>query len=318
MCCLKIKREAALTSRGMYEGRSGDGAGPGPAAHSSSGQQSPAVERLSRAGPRRSRLQRQLEVHEEEAPERGTLTPALRRKHLKELLLNSGLNSALSTQQQQSADSDPADWALYPMEHAWMLSAAEGNYDTMMELLCSDPQLLTRRDFISGFSALHWLAKRGEHETLLRLLRYVESVGVVVNVNVRGSGGLTPLHLASMHRHYMVVKLLVGAFSADVDAMDYSGRRPWQYLEKDAPLEMRELLGTWDDEHRGGVTQIAENRNGNNNCACASVEGSVEDCAEDAEGKDEVDSSVLNRRGGWRFGSLKKFIPSFSFLGNKN
>ncbi|XP_061690747.1 ankyrin repeat domain-containing protein SOWAHD [Syngnathoides biaculeatus] len=195
--------------------------------------------------------------------------------------------------------------ALYPMEHAWMLSAAEGNCDALLEFVSEEPLLLTRRDFISGYSVLHWLAKRGQDETLLKLLHRAERAGGrPVCVDVRGSGGLTPLHVASMHGHYAVVKLLVGAFGADVDVMDYGGRRPWQYLRPDAPREMKELLGTWDDEHasRG-------DRNANKNCNNSSGDVTVTP-GEEAEGvADEVD--WFKRRGGSRrFGSLTRF---FSF-----
>ncbi|XP_076595932.1 ankyrin repeat domain-containing protein SOWAHC [Chaetodon auriga] len=292
------------------------------------------VERLSRYGmqvmpsalQRRSRLQRQLEVSDgsaagglqREAPERVSLTPAMRKKYFKELLLSnpshSGFSSVLSSQTSSVSEQD-ADWALYPMEHAWMLSAVEGNYETILEFISEDPHLLTRRDFISGYSVLHWLAKRGQDETLLKLLRHAERAGIPVNVNVRGSGGLTPLHVASMHRQYMVIKLLVGAFGANVDAMDYNGRRAWQYLKGDAPLEMKELLGTWDDEHRHGCAQNA-NRNVNNNSAGAM---NVTAFHEVDEGEtDEVNSFDRTKRGGSRrFGSVRKLLSSFSFLGNK-
>ncbi|CAJ1058908.1 ankyrin repeat domain-containing protein SOWAHD [Xyrichtys novacula] len=326
----------------MYDSGSDD-AGYEPAvsnadAHSRSGsKQGTVVDRLSRYGvqvmpgafqQRRSRLQRQREVTDSsvpgpgglqrEAPERITLTPASRKKYLKELLLSnsshSGLSSVLSSQTESVSTEQDTDWALYPMEHAWMLSAVEGSYETILEFISSDPNLLTRKDFISGYSVLHWLAKRGQDETLLRLLRFADGAGIPVNVNVRGSGGLTPLHVASMHRQYMVIKLLVGAFGANVDAMDYNGKRPWQYLEGDAPPEMKELLGTWDDEHSCGCGPD-DNKNSNNNSA-----GAVSMSAHD-----EVDSQeeVMNpfdrtkRGGSWRFGSLRKLLPTFSFLGKK-
>ncbi|XP_028272607.1 ankyrin repeat domain-containing protein SOWAHD [Parambassis ranga] len=317
----------------MYERRSDD-AGFEPAvsntdAHGDrTSRQGSVVERLSRYGmqvmpsafQRRSRLQRQLEVSDgfqKEAPERGSLTPAMRKKYLKELLLNdpshSSFSSVLSSQTLSVSSDQDTDWALYPMEHAWMLSAVEGSYETILEFISVDPHLLTRRDFISGYSVLHWLAKRGQDEILIKLLRYAESKDIPVNVNLRGSGGLTPLHVASMHGQYMVIKLLVGAFGANVDAMDYNGKRPWQYLKGDAPLEMKELLGTWDDEHNKECAQNA-NKNVNNNCAgamnfCEEVDGAV------AEEENYFDRT--KRGGSWRFGSFRKLLPSFPFLGSK-
>ncbi|XP_061644471.1 ankyrin repeat domain-containing protein SOWAHD [Phyllopteryx taeniolatus] len=200
-------------------------------------------------------------------------------------------------------------WVLYPMEHAWMLSAAEGNCDTLLEFVSEEPLLLTRRDFISGYSVLHWLAKSGQDETLLKVLHRAERAGGrPVCVDVRGSGGLTPLHVASMHGHYAVVKLLVGAFGADVDVMDYGGRRAWQYLRPDAPREMKELLGTWDDEHASRTERNA-NKNCNNSSDVTVTPGKeVEHLA------DEVDSFNRRRGGITRLGSLTRF---FSFRANK-
>lgn len=323
----------------MYENRSDDaGCGPAvtdPDTHGGrASRQGTVVERLSRYGmqvmpssfQRRLRLQRQQEVSESssaggahgEAPERASITPAMRKKYLKELLLSnpshSGFSSVLSSQAYSVSSEQDTDWALYPMEHAWMLSAVEGNYDTILEFISEDPHLLTRRDFISGYSVLHWLAKRGQDETLLKLLRYAESAGIHVNVNLRGSGGFTPLHVASMHGQYMVIKLLVGAFGANVDAMDYNGKRAWQYLRGDAPLEMKELLGTWDDEHSvGGAHNV--NRNVNNNCA-----GAMNSCAcDEVDGGEtqEVNDFDRTKREAWGFGSLRKLLPSFSFLGSR-
>ncbi|MEQ2276843.1 hypothetical protein XENORESO_012044 [Xenotaenia resolanae] len=293
--------------------------------------QSSVVERLSRYGKqvmpgtsqRRLRLQRQQEVSDgsapgglcRDAPERESFPPTLRKKYLKDLILSRSSNSVLQCSQTQNPSlEEDTDWALYPMEHAWMLLAVEGNYETILDFISEDPQLLTRRDFISGYSVLHWLAKRGQDEILLKLLRFVDGAGIAVNVNLRGSGGLTPLHVASMHGQFMVIKLLVGAFGADVDAMDYNGKRPWQYLKEDAPLEMKELLGTWDDEHSCGFAQHF-NKNVNNNCA-----GAVNFAAcDEVDGADTEEVNYFDRtkRGSWRFGSLRKLITSFSFVGNK-
>ncbi|KAK5924841.1 hypothetical protein CgunFtcFv8_017418 [Champsocephalus gunnari] len=286
----------------MNEGRSGE-AGRGPAVSNTDThgsrrtRQGSVVERLSRysmqvmpsAFQRRSR---QLEVtnscepgaHQREDPERSSLTPAMH-------------------------------WALYAMEHAWMLSAVEGNYETLLEFISEDPCLLTRRDFISGYSVLHWLAKRGQDDTLLKLLRFAQAAGIPVNVNVQGSGGLTPLHVASQHRHFMVIKLLVGAFSANVDAMDYNGKRAWQYLPGDAPPEMKELLGTWDDEHSCGGCAQNVYKNVNNSAGAMNLTA----YDEVDHGETDMHSFDRTKRGGsWGFGSLRKLLPSFSFLGNKS
>ena len=261
-----------------------------------------------------------------DGPERASLTSAMRKNYLKELLLSnpahsSGLSSVLSAQTRgpgPQPDTEPdSDWALSPVEHAWMLSAVDGSYDTILEFITLEPNLLSRKDLISGYSVLHWLAKRGQDETLLRLLLRAGGEGMRVNVNLRGSGGLTPLHVASMHQQYAVIKLLVGAFGADVDAMDHSGRRAWQYLQGDAPLEMKELLGTWDDEHRGGCAQ-----NLNNNSSSSSSSSSSAPAAVSARDEEPGDTRVHNpaertpRGHSWLLGSFRRMITSFS--GNRS
>ncbi|KAF3694086.1 Ankyrin repeat domain-containing protein SOWAHC [Channa argus] len=332
---------------GLYESRSYDAgsestvsgsAATNTDAHGSGTvRQGTVVERLSRYGmqvmpsafQRRTRLQRQQETGDgsttgelqREATERGSLTPAMRKKYLKELLLSnqshSGLSSVLSSQTVCTSSEQDADWVLYPMEHAWMLSAVEGNYETILEFITAEPCLLAKKDFISGYSVLHWLAKRGQDEILIKLLRYADSAGIPVNVNLRGSGGLTPLHVASMHSQYMVIKLLVGAFGASIDAMDYNGKRAWQYLKESAPVEMKELLGAWDDEHNCGCAENNVNRNGNNNSAGAAKLPASDDVC---DGKtEEVKYFDQTKRGGsWRFGSLRKLLPPFSFRGNRS
>ncbi|XP_054886354.1 ankyrin repeat domain-containing protein SOWAHD-like isoform X1 [Poeciliopsis prolifica] len=299
--------------------------GSEPAAPEPTPRQGSIVERLSRYGmqvmpaasPRRSRLQRQQEVTDGSAPDRESVPPVLRRKYLKELLLSRASSSAAGSSgllQSLSPDQEDSDWALYPMEHAWMLRAVEGNYETILDFISEDPQLLTRRDFISGYSVLHWLAKGGRDEVLLKLLRFAERAGFAVNVNLRGSGGLTPLHVASMQGQFAVIKLLVGAFGANVDAMDYNGKRPWQYLREDAPVEMKELLGTWDEEHSCGCAQNF-NKNVNNNCAGSASEAACDE----ADGQEPEEMSYFDRakRGSWRFESLRKLKSSFSFVRSK-
>lgn len=273
---------------------------------------------------RRSKLQEVSQSSEpgglqREVPQRTSLTPAMRKTYLKELLLSnpshSGFSTVLSAHNSSVPPEQDSDWALYPAEHAWMLSAVEGNYETILDFISDDPHLLTRKDFISGYSVLHWLAKSGKDETLLKLLQHAERTGIPVNVNVRGSGGLTPLHVASMHRHYTVIKVLVGAFGANVDAMDYNGRRAWQYLPGNAPEEMKELLGTWDDEHRCGC---AQNLNNSNSSASGAANAVEQDEADHVETHEMNPFARTARASSWMFGSLRKILPSISFLGNKN
>eukprot|EP00063_Salmo_salar_P054280 XP_014029115.1 PREDICTED: ankyrin repeat domain-containing protein SOWAHC-like [Salmo salar] len=135
-----------------------------------------------------------------------------------------------STSLLSSADGDCVSVALDPLEHEWMLCASDGQWDSLYPLLILDPSLLTKRDFVTGFSCLHWAAKQGNEELLTQLLEHAKQNNVPVDVNVRSSAGYTPLHLAAMHGHTQVVHVLVDQWSVDPEARDYSGKRAGQYL----------------------------------------------------------------------------------------
>ncbi|XP_048351240.1 ankyrin repeat domain-containing protein SOWAHC [Sphaerodactylus townsendi] len=144
--------------------------------------------------------------------------------------------------------------ALDPLEHAWMLCASDGRWEALEGLLSCEPSLLCKRDFITGFSCLHWAAKHGRHELLALLVNFAHRHRLPVDINARTSGGYTALHLAAMHGHLEVVKLLVGAYDADVEVRDYSGRRAAHYLSGGTAEEVRGLVGALQDEADGGAT----------------------------------------------------------------
>ncbi|XP_025021445.1 ankyrin repeat domain-containing protein SOWAHC, partial [Python bivittatus] len=143
--------------------------------------------------------------------------------------------------------------ALDPLEHAWMLCASDGRWESLESLLSCEPALLAKRDFITGFTCLHWAAKLGHPELLARLVNFAHRQRLPHNINARASGGYTALHLAAMHGHLEVVKLLVGAYDADVDIRDYSGRKASHYLSRGTAEEVRSLVGALQDEVDSGA-----------------------------------------------------------------
>uniref|UniRef100_A0A8C1L0Y3 SOWAHA-C winged helix-turn-helix domain-containing protein n=1 Tax=Cyprinus carpio TaxID=7962 RepID=A0A8C1L0Y3_CYPCA len=132
---------------------------------------------------------------------------------------------------------------LDPREHDWFVKAASGTWTDIYALFRDDPNLLSKRDFISGFTVVHWIAKHGDHRVLNTLWYGVNKVGMTLDVNAKTLGGYTPLHLAAIHGHKKLIRLLVQKFKADVRIRDSSGKRPWQYLSKDEQRDILELLG---------------------------------------------------------------------------
>ncbi|XP_028274440.1 uncharacterized protein sowahb [Parambassis ranga] len=132
---------------------------------------------------------------------------------------------------------------LEPKEHVWLVKAAAGTWPDIYSLFREDSSLLNRRDFISGFTVLHWIAKHGDHRVLNTLWYGVEKAGMSFDVNARATSGHTPLHIATIHGNKNIIRLLVNKFCADVRMRDNAGKRPWQYLSCTAPIEVFQLLG---------------------------------------------------------------------------
>uniref|UniRef100_A0A8B9ZKY5 Sosondowah ankyrin repeat domain family member D n=1 Tax=Anas platyrhynchos TaxID=8839 RepID=A0A8B9ZKY5_ANAPL len=192
-----------------------------------------------------------------------------RRKELKGILQSSTKRSAPAqvagqNQEQEAPEHSPEvlSLALDPLEHEWLLTVAQGDAENIVRLLDLEPSLLSRKDFVTGFTALHWLAKHGHHESFIEVVAHAQKKGYPVNVNVpAASGGLTPLHLAALQGHELLIKLLVGAYGADTSCRDHSGRKAWQYLRADAPRELKELAGALEED----LAQL-HICNTNNNC----------------------------------------------------
>ncbi|XP_026522532.1 ankyrin repeat domain-containing protein SOWAHC [Notechis scutatus] len=162
--------------------------------------------------------------------------------------------SLASSSAEDESGSGEGSGALDPLEHAWMLCASDGRWESLESLLSCEPALLPKRDFITGFTCLHWAAKLGHPEVLARLVNFAHRQCLPININARTSGGYTALHLAAMHGHLEVVKLLVGAYDADVDIRDYSGHKASHYLSRGTAEEVRSLVGALQDEVDSGAS----------------------------------------------------------------
>ncbi|XP_042334483.1 ankyrin repeat domain-containing protein SOWAHD [Sceloporus undulatus] len=209
-----------------------------------------------------------------------------RRKGLKEILLQTSQVKPtwLTASQRDSisvdvpedqghldVNSEDLSLALDPLEHEWMLTVAQGDAENILNLLAKDPSLLSRRDFVTGFTVLHWLAKHGRHEDLIEVITFAEKNHYPIDINMfTASGRLTPLHLAALQGHEMVIKVLVGAYGANTSLRDHNGRKAWQYLQADASRELKELSGASEED-----LAVEGGGNTNNNCAPSKRSGII-------------------------------------------
>nr|XP_033819092.1 ankyrin repeat domain-containing protein SOWAHB [Geotrypetes seraphini] len=129
-------------------------------------------------------------------------------------------------------------------EHDWMVRLAAGSWLQVYALFLEDPQLVVRRDFISGYTALHWVAKHGDNRMLQDLVAGAWKAGVALDANAKSNGGYTPLHVAAIHGHQKVIKVLVQKLKVRVDVRDNSGKKAWQYLNGSSTSgDVWQLLG---------------------------------------------------------------------------
>ncbi|XP_061755692.1 ankyrin repeat domain-containing protein SOWAHA [Nerophis ophidion] len=132
---------------------------------------------------------------------------------------------------------------LEPLAHEWLVKCAAGLWGHVHAMLLQDPRLAQKKDFMSGYTALHWAAKDGHGDMIRKLVEIPERRGAHVDVNTKAHGGYTPLHIAAIHGRSQVALLLVRRYGASVDERDNDGKKAHHYLGEGAPEELRTLLG---------------------------------------------------------------------------
>ncbi|NXH45579.1 SWAHB protein, partial [Dicaeum eximium] len=150
--------------------------------------------------------------------------------------------SALAKSSPRNAASRGPLVPLGQREHAWLVAMSAGCWARVRGLFLEEPELALQRDFISGFTVLHWLAKHGDGPGLQELAAAARQAGLALDVDARSGCGYTPLHLAAIHGHQLVIKVLVLQLGCQVQVRDGSGRRPWEYLGGSTSGEIWQLL----------------------------------------------------------------------------
>lgn len=142
----------------------------------------------------------------------------------------------------RASSSSSSSVPLEDSEHKWLLRCAAGHWRHVHGLLLADCHLAQKRDFMSGFTALHWAAKWGNSNMLVKIIDLAKKGGVQVDINAKTHGGYTPLHIAALHNQEYMVAMLVGEYDADPNIRDNCGKRPHHYLRTGASESVREML----------------------------------------------------------------------------
>ncbi|XP_054482032.1 ankyrin repeat domain-containing protein SOWAHA-like [Anoplopoma fimbria] len=137
----------------------------------------------------------------------------------------------------------PSAVPLEHSEHEWLVKCAAGHWSQVYGLLLRDNQLAEKRDFMSGFTALHWAAKCGNSEMLVKIVDLSRQGGVDIDVNAKTHGGYTPLHIAALHHQEYIMAMLVGELGADPSVRDNCGKKAYHYLRKGVSETLKEMLG---------------------------------------------------------------------------
>ncbi len=82
------------------------------------------------------------------------------------------------------AGTEPDYWDIDPYEKDWMLANAEANMEAIHRLFMTEHSLVNRKDFLHGYTAMHWAAKHGRCDIITAL---------AIN------GGMVNLKSVSMH-----------------------------------------------------------------------------------------------------------------------
>ncbi|XP_058506443.1 ankyrin repeat domain-containing protein SOWAHA [Solea solea] len=144
---------------------------------------------------------------------------------------------------------------LEPLAHEWLVKCAAGLWGQIHALLLRDTRLAQKKDFMSGFTALHWAAKDGNSEVIRKLMDVSRRRGTDLNVNSKTHGGYTPLHIAAMHGHTEVMVLLVQRYGASVNERDNAGKKAFHYLGQGVSADTRALLGGLQQSRFGEKTE---------------------------------------------------------------
>ncbi|KAM9129126.1 LOW QUALITY PROTEIN: ankyrin repeat domain-containing protein SOWAHA [Pangshura tecta] len=175
-------------------------------------------------------------------------SPHMKRRQVEEAGARSPhLRRVSKTQKVSEETGCTAAVPLESLEHEWLVKATAGQWSQRLHgLLLTDANLAGKRDFMSGFTALHWAAKSGNCDMVGKIIEVAKKGGTEIDVNAKSYGGYTPLHIAAIHGQEDVITTLVKTYNVKVNLRDYSGKKPHHYLKEGSSYAVRHLLGDPD------------------------------------------------------------------------
>lgn len=168
------------------------------------------------------------------------------------------LRRHFKTPKQADEPKDSHHCPLDPVEHEWLVKSATGQWNQVYGLLLKDAQLAEKKDFMSGFTALHWAVKCGNADMVCGIIEVSRKSDHGVDVNGKSNGGYTPLHIAAIHHQLSLIDLLVHKYGANRNIRDNCGKKPYHYLGKGVSRELRELLGDTKAGHQEVHLQVRD------------------------------------------------------------
>lgn len=142
---------------------------------------------------------------------------------------SSNVGTSLNHITSQSSDTDSGSVHIIfdPLKKQWVLASSQCDYQQMLSLLKQDPELCSYKDYIYGYTALHWAAKFNKPE-IIKLI----AGNYKVNPNIKSSNGSTALHVAAQFKNKEIMDQLIYHYKADQDIRDNYGRKACQLLDQ--------------------------------------------------------------------------------------
>ena len=123
-----------------------------------------------------------------------------------------------------------------PIEKDWMFASSRGNINELRKLVRTCPELLNNKDFIFGYTTLHWAAKLGRSD----IIAFIRENGM--DINAKSHGGYTALHLAAINGKEDIIVQLIN-LGAGIHVRDHSGRKPKDLVNDIVTSRVQRLLG---------------------------------------------------------------------------